>query len=314
MANLEHVELVRRGAAAIATWREAHPQERLDLSNADLRDVDLRMADLSGAILREAWLLGADLSWANLSESDLSGADLCSATLRVTEVWGANLAKAVFGVTSINNTRLSCATGLADAEHKWKSSIGVDTLVSSFRETREGFTDDLRSFFVAAGVPEELLKELPRILGAVRYYSCFICYGQHDVEFAGKLREDLRTSDVQCWLWDKDKTIGQRTQHEIEQKLDQHEKMVVLCSVHSLLADGVRSELYRQWAKDPNKLIPVSLEEGWRHNNYRIECMGVDLKPFLIERNYADFANKPYLEALAGLLRSLRRQPETVST
>jgi len=37
MANPEHVALVRKGADAVAEWRQAHPDERLDLSEADLK-------------------------------------------------------------------------------------------------------------------------------------------------------------------------------------------------------------------------------------------------------------------------------------
>ena len=36
MANPTHVALVQQGAAAITAWREAHPDERLDLEKADL--------------------------------------------------------------------------------------------------------------------------------------------------------------------------------------------------------------------------------------------------------------------------------------
>ena len=37
MADPEHVEVVKRGAAAIAEWLREDPEEVLDLSGADLR-------------------------------------------------------------------------------------------------------------------------------------------------------------------------------------------------------------------------------------------------------------------------------------
>ena len=54
---------------------------RLDLSNADLREANLkganlRFADLSGANLRHANLQDANLSFADLSGTDLSRANL----------------------------------------------------------------------------------------------------------------------------------------------------------------------------------------------------------------------------------------------
>jgi hypothetical protein len=182
----------------------------------------------------------------------------------------------------------------------------VDTLIASFRGAGDRLPE-LLTFFRGAGVPEELLKEVPRIVAEIKYHSCFISYGQHDLEFAKKLTEDLRAKGVSCWLWETDKTVGQRTQHEIEEKLEEYEKIVVLCSIHSLLGNGIRREIDRQLAKDPDKLVPVSLEEGWKHDNYKVDCLGTDLKPFLVDRNYADFANKPYDEALEELLKGLRR-------
>jgi hypothetical protein len=42
MANDEHVEIAKRGAEAIAKWRMEHPEMRLDLQDADLKEVNLR--------------------------------------------------------------------------------------------------------------------------------------------------------------------------------------------------------------------------------------------------------------------------------
>ena len=57
MADPEHVEVVMRGAAAIAEWRQENPGVVLDLSGANfryanLRGADLVMASLTGADLR----------------------------------------------------------------------------------------------------------------------------------------------------------------------------------------------------------------------------------------------------------------------
>jgi len=316
MANPKHVALVRKGAKAIAAWRQAHPRARLDLSKADLsgadlswgdlstadlNGVDLNGANLSGAIFIEADLLAASLNGANLSRAFLVGANLSWAAFA-----NANLDEAYFALTSLSHIDLSQAGGLGTAQHLAPSSVGVDTLMASFRGAGDRLPE-LTTFFLGAGVPEELLREVPRIVAEVKYYTCFISYGQHDLEFAKKLTEDLRAKGVPCWLWETDKTVGEPTRQEIERKLEEYEKMVVLCSIHSLLGNGIRREIDRQLAKDREKLVPISLEEGWKHDNYKADCLGTDLKPFLIDRNYADFANKPYDEALAELLKGLRR-------
>lgn len=135
MANPEHVELMRQGAEAISSWREANPGKGLDLREADLAGVKilprlpipgkikLGYADLQGANLREADLRGidleeatnvsdailvkanlsgvklvhADLSRANLVGANLSSADLRDATLHQADVSRADLFHAILG-------------------------------------------------------------------------------------------------------------------------------------------------------------------------------------------------------------------------
>ena len=47
MANKEHLKIVKQGRKAIFEWREKNPTDRLDLSEADLREANLSGADLS---------------------------------------------------------------------------------------------------------------------------------------------------------------------------------------------------------------------------------------------------------------------------
>ncbi len=91
MANPEHVEIVKRGAAATRKWQLEHPDERLDLYEAnlakdDLSGVQLVSANLHGANLNNAILRDSFLALANLARASLNGADLRNATL-----WGTDL-------------------------------------------------------------------------------------------------------------------------------------------------------------------------------------------------------------------------------
>jgi hypothetical protein len=70
--------------------------QRVDLSEANLRGDNLHGSNLSGAYLsgadlREADLCGANLSGAYLREADLSGSNLFGANLRGADLCGANL-------------------------------------------------------------------------------------------------------------------------------------------------------------------------------------------------------------------------------
>ena len=328
MANPEHVALVRQGKEAIAEWRQAHPKECLDLTKfrfglaylagADLAGANLGMADFGFAMLMRANLSGANLRLANLSLADLSyadlgGADLQAANLSLARLSGADLSRAMLGSTSLGDLDLSKVRGLTDVEHLAPSSIGVDTLIASFRGAGNKLTPELVAFFLGAGVPEELLRELPRIVAEVKYYSCFISYGQPDLEFATKLDKDLRAKGVSCWTYEMDKTPGERTWQEIGSKRREAERMVVLCSAGALLRPGVRKEIEEQIDEDPDKLVPISLDDLWTQPGFLVVRDGRDLKPFLMERNWADFSGwdshpERYEKALEDLLRGLKRE------
>ncbi len=110
MANPEHVEIVKQGAAAIAEWYEKNPGNRFDLGLADLRDINLIFADLRLADLHEARLLGTNLAYAYLNPANLSGADLRSATLSGADLSGANLWNANLSGTDLDNIQYNSVT------------------------------------------------------------------------------------------------------------------------------------------------------------------------------------------------------------
>lgn len=114
MANLKHMDIIKRGVDSWNTWRINNPNilpslseaglhmaylNKANLSRADLSDAGLRLADLI-----EANLKGADLYWANLSEANLRGANLREANLQ-----GANLTGSNLRGTKLNSSNLSQA-------------------------------------------------------------------------------------------------------------------------------------------------------------------------------------------------------------
>lgn len=80
-----HAVTVRRGAEAVAEWRATHPDEALDLTDADLRGAILAGVDLRGANLKRADLTGANLAGAKLHHACLHDADLTDAQLATCE-------------------------------------------------------------------------------------------------------------------------------------------------------------------------------------------------------------------------------------
>jgi uncharacterized protein YjbI with pentapeptide repeats len=76
MVNLNHMEILKKGAAFWNQWREEHPTKNPDLSEANLTAARLQNADLSEANLKGANLRGANFRRAKLKGADLRGANL----------------------------------------------------------------------------------------------------------------------------------------------------------------------------------------------------------------------------------------------
>lgn len=152
MADSEHVLLARKGAHAIARWRERQPWKRrqLDLLGAslsgarlvsadlshdnlgriDLTNSDLRLADLSGANLYAAHLWRSNLASANLTDANLAGASLGRANLsgsclRGADLRGANLSFANLCRASLIGAKLAGAD-LTEANLAWSNLSGAD--------------------------------------------------------------------------------------------------------------------------------------------------------------------------------------------
>jgi Pentapeptide repeats (8 copies) len=108
MADLEHVELLKKG---IAEWNEASSSIGFaDLSDANLRFLDLRDADLRDADLSGADLEGANLNGANLRDADLTAANLPHADLSIADLDGANLLHANLQSANLEGANLNGAT------------------------------------------------------------------------------------------------------------------------------------------------------------------------------------------------------------
>jgi uncharacterized protein YjbI with pentapeptide repeats len=94
MANAQQLALLKAGIEGWNTWRGMNPEEKIDLTVADLRGADLSEANLSGANLRGADLIRANLQGANLYRADLTQANLTIANLIGADLRGACLLKA----------------------------------------------------------------------------------------------------------------------------------------------------------------------------------------------------------------------------
>lgn len=119
MANPEHLKILKQGFEVWNKWREENPDEKPDLSAANLSGEDLPqmnffMTDLSGANLSRANLFmsnffGANLSKANLSDAGLIAADIIGADFSEANLSGANLSTARLIKTDLSDAILENA-------------------------------------------------------------------------------------------------------------------------------------------------------------------------------------------------------------
>jgi hypothetical protein len=83
--------------------------------------------------------------------------------------------------------------------------------------------------------------------------------------------------------------------------------MIVICSIKALLRDGMKKEIEEQMDEDESKIVPISLDDDWKVEGFQVKRGQRDSKPFLLEKNYADFKNKDYEKALNSLLKGIIR-------
>jgi hypothetical protein len=342
MANPEHLEILRKGVSAWNKWRIEHPETQpglvgADLSGAKLRDTTLDRANLSGASLNNADLSGADLSGANLSgaslnnayliEANLSSADLrgayliaanfsvaylCGADLSDAYLIAANLSEAhlsgadftgaSFSGTMLATSDLSQAKGLESVHHRGPSAIGIDTFFLSGGNIPEVF---LRG----AGVPDDFLQYAVSLAGTpFEFYSAFISYSSKDDDFAKRLYADLQAKGVRCWFFPDDAKWGEPKWGEIDVGIRIHDKLVVICSEHSLQSGPVLREIERALQREDREhksvLFPVRIDDyifdKWEHPR----------KADVVEKVVGDMRNwkdhDSYQNAFKRLLRDFK--------
>ena len=148
----------------------------------------------------------------------------------------------------------------------------------------------------------------PRVAGETEYCSCFVSHGQRDSDLTQRLCRDLGASGVTCWLHDFDSKPDLASDRQIAGQLSHAEKVVVLCSVHSLVREGLRREIDRLARENPEKILPLSLDDTWRHPGFELRWGSRDLKGLLLDKTCIDFEDvRRYGESFEQLLRALAR-------
>ena len=139
-------------------------------------------------------------------------------------------------------------------------------------------------------------------------FSCFISYSSQDHAFAEQLHADLEQRGVQCWFAPHDMKIGDKIRQRIEDSIQEHDKLLLVLSEHSVESVWVESEVETAFEKERQQkrlmLFPIRLDDAvmqtntaWAGDIRRIRFIG-DF------RQWQDGA--AYQQALQRLLRDLQ--------
>jgi uncharacterized protein YjbI with pentapeptide repeats len=262
-ANAEGVNLNRWNRAPGGT----------DLRGANLMEADLSGADLSGADLEEAdlthaYLVGTNLAHANLRRADLSLARLTRAMFLRTCTEATSVAVALVADTTFRDTDL---TGFSEADppliHTEPSSVDYRSVIRSIRAPR------LKEFLLRTGMPEvfiEYMIDCARSLDPAGVFkmlqSTFISYGGPDTNFAQRLDDALLKNGVATFFFAKHAIPGNKLHRLMRDGVNQHDRVILVCSKASLDRPGVVNEIteaLQREARDGGKeyLIPITLDD-----------------------------------------------------
>ncbi len=273
-----------------------------DLSGArflrgDLRGGDFSGCKLSGVQFKSANLDGAAFAYADLNGCDLidancAGADFCGADFTGSSLFAAVLVRTDLSAANLNNVRLGQATLLGaklsdtnlyhadfsdcdvgpfcdapDLRHGGPSTLDPRTVM------RSAAHPGLKRFMIDCGVPEifaeymiDCAKALDNETLRTLMQSTFISYGGPDEAFARKLYDALRAHGVVTYFFPVSATVGERINNEVFRQLQEHDRVLLVCSQQSLDRVGVVNEIQETLDREAKHggatyLLPIMLDD-----------------------------------------------------
>ncbi len=144
------------------------------------------------------------------------------------------------------------------------------------------------------------------------FFSVFISYGAPDEQIAAELYRILTHNGVTAFFFPQSASSGQRIHHVVHDAIWQMDRVLVLCSKHSLNRPGLLTELEYVLTREASEggselIVPVILDDylftSWLpHRTY--------LAQELRNRVVADFRQLPnnaFQDAVSRLLAALSR-------
>ncbi|MEI9948663.1 MAG: toll/interleukin-1 receptor domain-containing protein [Pseudomonadota bacterium] len=286
-----------------------------DFTGANLADADLRATALQDSYAWGANLIHANLSSADLRNTDLRNADLSYANLSNADLAGAKLDGAKLGMTVLTNMDLRPLCRAANLEHGCESTTDYLSVVRSIAEP------NLKPFLRRIGMPDvfiEYMVDCARTLDPQQIFSMFqstfISYGGPDEAFARKLNDALERRGVTTFFFKEDAPAGEKLHRVMRKGVNEHDRVILVCSESSLQRRGLLNELEETLARESRDggrayLLPIRLDDyvinGWKPAD-------PDVAQAVRDRVIADFrehGNPGQFEAEVSKLIAVLKRP-----
>lgn len=244
-----------------------------NLSGAAINACDLIAANFTNADLRNADLTGAALNGANCTDTDMRKVNLGNARLIETILVNTNFDGASLGSTNLGDVDATQFCIAKRLKHTKPSIIDPRTVIRSYHHPK------FKQFMLDCGVPPIFAEYMIECARAVDepllrslMQSTFISYGGPDEAFAQKLYDALKANNVITFFFPKSATMGERIDNEVYQSIQEHDRVILVCSSNSLNRPGVLHEIQETFDREARDggatyLLPVTLDDyvftGW---------------------------------------------------
>jgi hypothetical protein len=105
--------------------------------------------------------------------------------------------------------------------------------------------------YIAHGISKrDWVPPPPTLQPDYEYFSCLISYSHNDKKFCKRLYKKMREYKIPCWMDDHQLLPGDDIIEQIEKGIREYDKVLVICSEHSLNSGWVEIEIEKAIQKE----------------------------------------------------------------